>query len=401
MAFLTIVTRNYYWWAKTWAESVRRHHPEAEVIIAFADRPTDGIRTHLKEFQLLSIAEQADEIPIKDYRRMAFGYTPFELTCALKPFVVRWLHRQYDRVVYMDADTSVYRHLREVLSALEDHNVLVTPHLLRPQSGERESRIRAAGTLNGGFLATRRGSPCEAFLDWWAERCRFDCYIDPYSGHFVDQSWLDLAPSLFDPIRVLRDESLNVAYWNIDQRTIRESDGNFFVGQQPLGFFHFSGFEPGKPNTLSRFDNQVLSDELLALTSDYRTRLRGNQHPDLVDLSSEFSHYEDGTEISIYHREAIRCRLPELDSVEDPFQLPQQPEKIGMLDALRPRMILSRKVWQMEELQQEANQQTQWIRKRQQRRLDRRVLNALRGLYSLVADRIVPSRTGSNRERAA
>lgn len=391
LTLVTIVTRDYYWWAKTWADSAKASFPEAEIVIAFAESPTEEIKQWLNEFQLINVSEIAESCGIDNFRRMAFQYTPFELTCALKPFVVRYLHQSSEKVIYLDADTLIYRRLEEVERELEQSEIVVTPHLLTPESVDRECRIRAAGTINGGFLATRAGTCSKPFLDWWAERCRFDCFIDPFSGHFVDQCWLDLANSFFGSFKILREETLNVAYWNINQRQIVEADRSFQVNGQPLGFFHFSGFDLGKPSSLSQFDNQKLSDALLKLTAEYRTTLKQNQRDDLQAIECQYNCYQNGVPIEPWHREAVRGRWASFEGIQDPFDVENNPDFLNQLNEYRSKLILTRKQWQLEELQREADRQTEWIRKKVNRRLDRRLFQSIRNFCSFVSEKVFTS----------
>ena len=49
---------------------------------------------------------------------------------------------------------------------------------------------------------------------------------------------------MFATTAVLRDPGLNVAYWNLHSGTYRgPADGSVQVGDRPLRFFHFSGFD--------------------------------------------------------------------------------------------------------------------------------------------------------------
>ncbi|MEC9093458.1 MAG: hypothetical protein VX438_12170 [Planctomycetota bacterium] len=399
-AFLTIVTHDYYYWAKTWAESVRENH-NGEVIIVLADKPTEAILDCLSDFRILTVPDLFPELGIENYQRMAFQYTPFELTCALKPFLMRYLHSEFEQLIYLDADTFVYRELAEIPAELESKSILLTPHLLVPDSIECESRIRAAGTINGGFLATRQSGETISFLDWWCERCRFDCIVDPYSGHFVDQSWLDLAASFFQSLKILRDDSLNVAYWNVDHREIIQAKNGFTVNGKPLGFFHFSGLDLEKPDVLSRFDNRVLPDVLLRLSTEYRNRLLENRIIGLEDTQCQYATFDNGLKIDRYYREAIR-NFVGFDAVENPFDLVANPELIDRFEDLQPELILARKHWQMEELQKAADRQTEWIQKQTDRRLDRKVFKKFKSLYFLVSNTLLSTNRDSDaNEKAA
>lgn len=394
-AFVTIVTRNYYTWARVWADSVRRFHPQADIFVAIADTPEPGHLERLSGYRILTVAEMAADLRIGDYRRMAFQYTPFELTCALKPFVVQYLHRTNDRVIYLDADTRVYRELQDVQVCLERDEIVVTPHLTGPLTAEQEMKIRSAGSINGGFLATRTGEESDRFLSWWAERCRKHCYVDPYGGRFVDQSWLDLATSIFQSVRIEKNPALNVAYWNLDQRILDWRNGSWTVDEQPLGFFHFSGFDPQRPNFLSRFDTRVLTRELLHLCSGYSEALHAVRHEKLDRIGCQFAQYDDGREIDPLHREAIRLDLPVFSGLDDPFAVSAE-EFQERFEQVRDQVILSRKHWQLVELQEIADRQAEWIRERIGSRIDRRVLGSIGQLYRLITGSLFGTRGGTD-----
>lgn len=386
--FLTIITRDYYWWAKTWADSVTTHHPNARIIVAIADNAQPGHLDSLADHEVLSVPEIAADLGIENYARMAFQYTPFELTCSLKPFLIRYLQLTDSKVIYMDADTLVYRPLQGVISELDDAEVVATPHLSHALDADSELRIRSAGTLNGGFLGTRTGAESKHFLNWWADRCAFECYVDPFAGKFVDQSWLDLAMHYYDSFRVLRDETLNVAYWNLPSRKLTRSGTEFQVNNQPLGFFHFSGFDPDQSEQISRFATWKLDDGQVELTAAYRTELLANQRTELQGIGSEYLSYLDGTSIDPLHREAIRGRYQECLDIVDPFDNESNTDVVSRLESIREQAILARKHWQLDELQRLADLQTEWIQKHSQRKFNRRMAHAVRRFCSFVKDRL-------------
>jgi hypothetical protein len=73
--------------------------------------------------------------------------------------------------------------------------------------------------------------------------------------HF-DQRWLDLVPTLFEGVGITRDPGANVAYWNLAEREVAIEDGQVRVGRRPGRFFHFSGFDPERPATVTRYSSR-------------------------------------------------------------------------------------------------------------------------------------------------
>ena len=82
------------------------------------------------------------------------------------------------------------------------------------------------------------------FLKWMQSRLYEHCLNDLPSGLYVDQKWLDLAPSFFPGFGLIRDDTANVAYWNLHERPIEFKDGSFHTSGKPIKFFHFSGYRP-------------------------------------------------------------------------------------------------------------------------------------------------------------
>jgi len=97
---------------------------------------------------------------------------------------------------------------------------------------------------NLGFLAIKRSAESIKFIQWWASRLSMFCYNDIPRGIFTDQKWMDLAPCFFN-VFLLKHPGYNAAPWNISKRKINSNDGSYFVNDEPLRFFHFSGFDSG------------------------------------------------------------------------------------------------------------------------------------------------------------
>ena len=75
--------------------------------------------------------------------------------------------------------------------------------------------------------------------------CDFDCSDDKVGdGVFTDQKWCDFIPCFFNDYKILRDEGLNVASWNLSTRNLRfELDGQIYSNKDTLKFFHFTKVE--------------------------------------------------------------------------------------------------------------------------------------------------------------
>jgi hypothetical protein len=102
------------------------------------------------------------------------------------------------------------------------------------------------GVFNLGFHRRAQHRRGRRFLDWWSDRTYQFCRADVAGGLFTDQKWLNLAPIFFDGVAIIRSSRHNVATWNLTTRRMTGSmaDG-YRVDGEPLGFYHFTGFDSG------------------------------------------------------------------------------------------------------------------------------------------------------------
>ena len=184
----------------------------------------------------------------------------------------RALLKRFATVTYLDPDIWVYQTLDLVRQALKRAPLALTPHLTRPLVGPanpNDHTILTSGSFNLGFMAVRNEPQIEALLDWWAEKCRFDCRVDFANGLFTDQKWMDLAPGLVSDLAILRDPGLNLAYWNLEGRDVAGPQG----GRIPPAELTAHTWLDDLAETLWRYQMAQLglgfNPELLALSERY------------------------------------------------------------------------------------------------------------------------------------
>ncbi|MCZ7644513.1 MAG: hypothetical protein M5U26_04385 [Planctomycetota bacterium] len=207
------------------------------------------------------------------------------------------------------------------------------------------------GAFNLGFMGLRAGEPARRFLDWWTRRMREYCVCDPASGFFADQKWLDLAPSLFDGVAVLRSPGYNVAAWNLGDRPLARDGEGWTAAGAPLAAMHFSAFDPSNPEDPAwlRAGPGVVPDAppaLLELARAYAERLRAHGWETCRGWAHAYDAFDDGQPIPplwhIYYRDVLRHRLP---ADYDPYAgLPYSPA-LGLLRQLRGDPARFRETW--------------------------------------------------------
>jgi glycosyltransferase involved in cell wall biosynthesis len=263
-AVCTIVSRNYLPYARVLARSVAERHPELPCFVLLVDEIDGHFDPAAEPFTVVTL----DELGVPNLVGMCFRYTVLELNTALKPSFLAHLFARhgFEKVVYFDPDILVLGDLDRLLARLDEAAIVLTPHLTAPLPDDgltpSEINILQAGTYNLGFIALRAGQSTRAMLRWWEARLADRCQMAIERGMHVDQKWIDLVPGFFDDVSIVRDPSWNAAYWNVPHRPVVRDGDRYLVDGVPCTFFHFSGFDPEKPDTVSKHQNRVAMRDL-------------------------------------------------------------------------------------------------------------------------------------------
>lgn len=277
---LTICSINYLAQAKTLGDSLIEHNPDYSFVIGLVDR-LDQSSISGEELPAYPILE-LHSIGIPEFEDMCDRYNITELNTAVKPFYLKYMYDSYPEIEilhYFDPDIVIYKPLTEVEKGLENNSLFLTPHILSPYTDDyrpREQDLLNTGMYNLGFLGTKRTATTESFLTWWADRLFEHCYIDLANGMFVDQNWVNFAPIYHEDVFVSRHMGLNMAYWNLHERTLNVEGDDLIVNEKfPLIFFHFSGYDPSNPTEISKYQNRYsfLDKADVASVFDYYAQL--------------------------------------------------------------------------------------------------------------------------------
>jgi glycosyltransferase involved in cell wall biosynthesis len=254
----TIIAKNYVAYARVLARSFAEHHPDGRFWTLIIDDGSGHIDPAQEPFEVLT----PHDIGCDAFIEMAMRYTVLELSTAVKPWLLRHLMAATAKpVTYLDPDIKIYGSLQSLDDLAAQRGLAVIPHNIEPipADGRKPSQvdIMIAGVYNLGYVSTAPGEEVDELLDWWSDRLRRDCRVDPAWGYFVDQRWFDLAPGFLTDLAIIREPQYNVAYWNLHSRRLERRDGGYAVNGRPLAFFHFSGFDPAHPLVLSRHQDRI------------------------------------------------------------------------------------------------------------------------------------------------
>ena len=265
LAACTIVSKNYIAFARVLARSFFEHHPQGRFFVLLVDRNDGYIDAESEDFELLEI-EELENVP--DLRAFIFKYTLLECNTAIKPYLLEHLfeRHQLENLVYFDPDILITGSLDQLAALLEQHHVVLTPHLDAPIDDDAwpsELAILQSGAYNLGFIALKSSETTRRLLPWWQERLHDQCLVRIEKGLFVDQKWIDLVPGIFggqaggaQAVYILIHPGYNVAYWNLHGRTVTVGADGPRANGEALVFFHFSGVEPESLEQVSKHQNR-------------------------------------------------------------------------------------------------------------------------------------------------
>ena len=303
-AACTIVSPNYLPFARTLAGSYVAQHPGQRFFVLIVGDLHDPAPFQVEA----SFAPvMLPEIGLSHLRELGMRYDILELNTNVKPTFMKYLIETHglDALVYLDPDIFVYAPLDPVFEALENGAAAVlTPHMTAPVfdgKSPSEQDLLYNGTYNLGFLGVGRTGESRQLLEWWEQRCLEAGFSEGRTGLFVDQKWMNLAPGLFQTVVISRDPGLNMAYWNLHERTLQNMAVRGPEGTVPLRFFHFSGLDPEAAETISRnTDRYTLAErpDLRELFAGYRTALARNQGNTAEGQPYGFDRFSDGTTIT-------------------------------------------------------------------------------------------------------
>ncbi|MCF7702126.1 hypothetical protein [Loktanella sp. M215] len=309
----TTCALNYYPNARLLAASAKAHLGDVKTVLMLADTYPSDFDFGDSDFdEVWPISELEQDLP--NHMAWVFGHSVMELATAIKGFVLKKLLERKDCEValFLDPDCEIHSDLTVVFDKLYTKDIVLTPHCCLPHTQadwiKFELNQHRVGTFNLGFLGVRNSAEGKKFADWWWHRLQRHCVIDAKRHLFTDQKWIDLAPSYFDHVGVIRRPTLNLARWNTFQREVtRNASGTIFVDGLPLDFVHYSGFMKVGSKNLGMYD--VASepwikgkDVLDQMSNSYAERLLEYQQKPVCQNDWTLGRYRSGQKISDQQR---------------------------------------------------------------------------------------------------
>lgn len=309
--------------ARVLFKTLRRYHPDWELVALITDEPPPGFAFDPANEPFDRVV-WAQDLGIPNFKSWLFKHDVVEVCTAVKgPYLHQACASGADVVIYLDPDTALLAPLDPLIEMLRTDDILLTPHLVDPNDDPQaiqDNDISAlrTGIYNLGFVAIRTTGEGARFAKWWNDRLLSYCYDDIPLGLFVDQRWCDQVPALFDKVKVVRDPGYNVASWNLSQRKIAVGkDGAITVNGHPLRFWHFTKLGPLGDTMTKRYAGSNFP--VYEIWAWYKREVGEATDPAIPGRWWAYGAYADGAPIEKAHRLLYRSR-PDLQAAyPDPY----------------------------------------------------------------------------------
>ncbi len=290
--------------ARVLARSIRKVHPDWVIWAVVSDHPPPAFEFEVarEDFDKILYIE---DLFGSEANRWIFGHDLIEACTGVKGRALAHILDQPDceKAFFFDPDTALFNPMDEVVDALTTHSIVLTPHQLDPEPREDKGAIidneicsLHYGSFNLGFVGVSNTSEGRRFAKWWDSRLTDWCHDRLDIGLFVDQKWCNLVPCYFDSVKILRDPGLNVASWNLSQRTITfDDEGMARVNGSPLKFFHFTKLGPIGDSMTRRYARDNV--EVFELWHWYKDEVAKNSDPAIPSGWWHFGRFANGKTI--------------------------------------------------------------------------------------------------------
>ena len=309
--------------ARVLFQTLRRFHPDWELVALVTDQAPAGF-VFDPDAEPFDRVVWAQELGVPEFQSWLFKHDVVEACTAVKgPFLHQACASGAEAVIYLDPDTALFAPLDPLLAWLEDHDILLTPHLVDPNDEaaailDNDLSASRTGIFNLGFVAIRAGGEGARFAKWWNERLLDYCFDDIPNGLFVDQRWCDHVPALFDRVKVVRDPGYNVASWNLSRRTVTiGKDGAIRVNGAPLRFWHFTKLGPLGDAMTRKYAGANFP--VYEVWSWYKRQVAAATDAAIPERWWAFGAYADGAPIEAAHRRLYRTRSDLQAAFPEPF----------------------------------------------------------------------------------
>lgn len=341
-AVFTICAKNYIGLAQVLEKSIKEFNKNIDFYILVADEFIESDKLVFGDFNdrpnNILIAKEVLNFSDDKWNELSFKYNLTEFCTSIKSMCFSYIfeEKKHEKAIFLDPDILVFNSLDSIFEELNNHSIILTPHLLNTSKTSldkfRDNDMMNTGVFNLGFIGLKNNEVSQKMLKWWNERLLDCCYIDYFAGYFTDQKWMNFIPGYFYQNEVLISHHLgmNVAPWNFDERELIVKDKTYYIVDRinkkdlfPLLFTHYSGFDYMAliSGTIRHTTVQGLNiyNDLLPLFKDYEKVVKESDFKKYLKMTYSYNYFDNSFPISTIHRRLYRRLLSDNRITKNPF----------------------------------------------------------------------------------
>ena len=142
-------------------------------------------------------------------------------------------------VVYMDTDMKFYSSPKPIFDELEDKDVLIQPNNF---SVKERWQYEPIGYYCTSFNVFRNNDNSRRIVSEWKSQCLQWCGSSFENGLFGEQKYQDFWRDTYPNVREVTEVGANIAPWNIHRYDVSTRNGQVYVNNKPLIYYHFHAF---------------------------------------------------------------------------------------------------------------------------------------------------------------
>lgn len=248
-AFCTIITSDYIHYALALHKSLSHFGNDVKLYILISDGNEMVSRKIEEKYPGIFIVYSKELCASGIGKNIYEKYYDEDISAfrwSMKPVLINYLLelKDYQKIIYLDADIYFYNDYNFLLDELDIYNVSLTPHWRSPDPHTdliNFGSLYKEGIFNGGFIGVNKKG--KDAMDWFAKVCEFICINDSAQVMYYDQLHLNMLPVYFDKVGIIKHKGCNVANWNMVEckRSLAIDKQRVLIANEfPIVFIHFS-----------------------------------------------------------------------------------------------------------------------------------------------------------------
>ncbi|MFT9496066.1 hypothetical protein [Anaerosolibacter sp.] len=260
--FSTVVSEKYIFKFMVMYQSLIHHYDNLHVYVLCLDEWSYQILNALKyeKSTLLKLEYIEDD----DLRALSTQRMFHEYAWTLKPATLYYVMKNFseaDYFAHVDADLCFFSNPIAIFKENSNAKLFLTIHNYSRSFLSHTD----GGVYNTGFVGCSSKPEAYKAVKWWRKKCIEACplTIDKEKQIYGDQRYVEHWETIFGDVHIVQSKGANAAVWNIDDYSLTMRNGELYIGNDKLIFYHFSHFSIYDRKSFDLTNFHKLSDQVI------------------------------------------------------------------------------------------------------------------------------------------